>query len=193
VSFASTAGRLSAALASSSSREAQLRAAVQAEVLELFDELRGPLLRYALSFGLRVQDGEDVLQEVFLALYRHLLLERPKDNLRGWAFRTTHNLALKRRTHLKSDPAPMPVTQDDVPAEFADETPGPEELLLLRERQSRLQAVLVALPETDRQCLQLRAEGCRYREIAAILGISLGSVAASLARSFRKLERTDAR
>ncbi len=182
-----------AAVAPATRGDAQARAALQAEVLALFDELRGPLLRYSLSFGLRVQDGEDVLQEVFLALYRHLLLERPRDNLRGWSFRTTHNLALKRRAALLADHAPLPLSEEDVPLDFADDTPGPEEMLLFRERQSRLHAVLRALPEMDRRCLHLRAEGCRYREIAAILGISLGSVAASLARSFQKLERMDAR
>ena len=46
-----------------------------------------------------------------------------------------------------------------------------------------------ALPEQDRTCLALRAEGLRYREIARILGISLGSVADSLAQSFAKLSR----
>jgi len=51
--------------------------------------------------------------------------------------------------------------------------------------------VLQALPETDQQCLSLRAEGLRYREIAAVVGISLGSVAASLERSLDRLARAD--
>ena len=40
---------------------------------------------------------------------------------------------------------------------------------------SRLMAVVHALPEADQGCLRLRAEGLRYREIAAVLGMSLGS------------------
>ncbi len=59
------------------------------------------------------------------------------------------------------------------------------------ERQSHLQAVVKALPEQDRCCLALRAEGMPYREIAGVLGISLGSVAASLERSIAKLKRAD--
>ena len=43
------------------------------------------------------------------------------------------------------------------------------------------------LPERDRRCLQLRAEGLKYREIARILGISLGAVSISLSRSLARM------
>jgi RNA polymerase sigma-70 factor (ECF subfamily) len=167
-------------------------AALQAEVMALFDELRGRLLRYAMSFGLSLHDAEDVLQEVFLALFRHLQADRSRENLPGWSFRTTHNLALKRRASLHAEYRVAQTDADGMP-DVCDNAPGPEDRLLFRERHQRLQNVLKALPETDQLCLQLRAEGCRYREIAATLGISLGSVAASLAKSFDRLERMDAR
>src|ERR1700722_5154016 len=67
------------------------------EILSLFDLLRVPLLRYAVSFGLSLHDGEDIIQEVFLALFHHLQEGRSRSNLRGWVFRVAHNLALKRR------------------------------------------------------------------------------------------------
>src|SRR5215210_887934 len=75
-------------------------AAVQAaerEVLSLFDDCAGGLRRYLGSFGLGEEATEDVVQEVFLALFRHLLLGRPRTNLRGWLFQVGHNLALKQR------------------------------------------------------------------------------------------------
>ncbi len=174
-------------------------AELQVEVLALFDELRDRLLRYAVSFGLPVHDGEDVLQEVFLALFRHLSAGRARENLHGWAYRTTHNLALKRRAAMQhewrrvQEPQVLPDGQADPVAGLFDTSPGPEEQLIFRERQERMRAVFKALPESDQVCLRLRADGLRYREIATTVGISLGSVAASLARSFRRLERTDSR
>ena len=57
----------------------------------------------------------------------------------------------------------------------------------------RLRAVLRALPEPDQHCLRLRAEGLRYREIAEVLGMSLGAVSISLTRSLARLERADRR
>jgi RNA polymerase sigma-70 factor (ECF subfamily) len=53
----------------------------------------------------------------------------------------------------------------------------------------QLLAVVNALPQQDHACLSLRAEGLRYREIADVLGISLGSVAASLEKSLARLFR----
>jgi RNA polymerase sigma-70 factor (ECF subfamily) len=166
--------------------------ALQAEVLGLFDELRDRLLRYSMSFGISRQDSEDVLQECFMALFRHLQADRSRENLPGWAFRTTHNLSLKRRASVQAEHRTA-VPEETAEVQVCDEGPGPEEHLLFSERQQRLRAVVRALPETDQMCLRLRAEGMRYREIAGTLGISLGSVAGSLARSFERLQRTDAR
>ena len=70
---------------------------LEAEIIGLFDQMRGRMLRYALSFGLPIADAEEILQEAFLALYQHLLRGRPRDSLSGWLFRVTHNLSLKRR------------------------------------------------------------------------------------------------
>jgi RNA polymerase sigma-70 factor (ECF subfamily) len=63
--------------------------------------------------------------------------------------------------------------------------------VLCAQRQSRLRAVLAALPEQDQCCLRLRAEGLRYREISRVLGISLGAVSLSLTRSLTRLGFAD--
>ena len=76
---------------------AEKTSALEGEVVALFDEYRAPLLRYALSFGLTAADGEEVVQEVFLSLFRHLRDGKSRSNLRGWLFRVSHNMALKRR------------------------------------------------------------------------------------------------
>src|SRR5262250_2573016 len=68
------------------------------EVVGLFDQLRDRLLRYVISFGLPVQDGEDIVQEVFLSLFQHFQQGRSRRNLRAWMFRVAHNQALKRRS-----------------------------------------------------------------------------------------------
>ena len=52
------------------------------QVIELFDELRNRLLRYLLALGLPAQDGEEVIQEAFLALYQHLQRGKSRLNLR---------------------------------------------------------------------------------------------------------------
>jgi RNA polymerase sigma-70 factor, ECF subfamily len=174
--------RLSAAEAATletSDRPSEL----ELKVIELFDESRDSLLRYAVSLGLSTSDGEEIIQEVFLALFRHLQLGKPGNNLRGWLFRVAHNLALKRRN------ASYKLQQKHHPdGEIIERQLDP---LMHSQRQARLRAVLEALPEQDRCCLNLRAEGLRYREIANILGMSLGAVSISLTRALARLGCAD--
>ncbi len=155
---------------------------LEEEVIALFDQLRDRLLRYLLSVGLPVQDSEEVIQEAFLALFQHLQRGKSRRNLRGWLFRVAHNLALKRFGSGHAGELPDEAT-------LADPAPSPEDQATSNQTQKRLRAVYRVLPEQDRNCLSLRAEGLRYREIAEVLGISLGAVSLSLARSLERLSR----
>jgi RNA polymerase sigma-70 factor (ECF subfamily) len=165
---------------------------IEREVMDLFEQLRNPLLRYALSFGISMHDAEEVVQEVFLCLFRHLQLRRSRKNLRGWVFRVAHNLALKQRYANQRSRDNAASDRTNAEGRF-DPSPDPEEQLSSAQRRSRLMAVVHALPEADQGCLRLRAEGLRYREIAAVLGMSLGAVSISLTRSLARLIRADGR
>jgi len=163
---------------------------IQSDVMGLYDQLRSPLLRYVLSFGISIHDGEEVTQEVFLALFRHLQMGKSRRNLRSWLFRVAHNLALKQR-HANQKSLDRMELEPAVAAKQLDSSPSPEDQLSAIERRSRLLAVVEALPEEDQCCLRLRAEGLRYREISEVVGISLGAVSLSLTRSLARLIRAD--
>jgi RNA polymerase sigma-70 factor (ECF subfamily) len=153
------------------------------EVVALFSEFRGRLLRYLFCLGLSVQDGEEVVQEVFLLLFRDIQADRSRQNLRGWLFRVAHNLGVKKRMGSWRESG-----ENREPFLVAPDTaPSPEEQAIMKQRQKHLLAVLDALPAQDRSCLYLRAEGLQYREIADVLGISLGGVSHSLARAVKRL------
>jgi len=166
--------------------------ALEGVLIGLFDRLRRGLLRYILSFGLSVHDSEEIVQEVFLSLFQHLRLGRSRKNLHGWVFRVAHNLALKHQSATRKlhEAAGF---GDGLVEKQLDPAPTPEEQLARSQRRERLLAVLRALPEQDQRCLRLRAEGLSYREIAQTLGISLGTISATLARSLARLARADER
>ena len=165
---------------------------IEENVLRLFDQFRNRLLRYVLALGLPIEEGEEVVQEVFLSLFRHLQQGRPAHNLAGWLFRVAHNLGLKRRSanHKLRD---VIVADEEAAIEPRDTSLSAEQNIIQDQRHRRLLAVVRALPEQDQLCLKLRAEGLRYREIAQALGISLGSVSNSLSRSLARLARADER
>jgi RNA polymerase sigma-70 factor (ECF subfamily) len=161
---------------------------VEDRVIGLFDELRTPLLRYLTSFPLTLQDSEDVIQEVFLALFQYLQKGKSHQNVRGWLFRAAHNLALKKHLRSRKDienAGPFVAVEELV----ADPAPNPEDQFAFNQTQKRLLSVVRAMPEQSRWCLYLRAEGLRYREIAEVLDISLGSVSLYLERSLAHIAR----
>ena len=166
---------------------------LEAEVIQLFDHLRRPLLRYLLGTGLRIQDAEEIAQEVFLALFQHLKNGKSKASLNGWVFRVAHNLGLKRLNLLRRQTGSRQGDSADSSDLMVDRRPNPEDRAASGQRQRRLLAVIRALPEPDRRCLYLRSEGLRYREIAEILSLSLGAVSISLTRSLARIARAGAR
>ena len=149
----------------------------------LFEEQRLSVYRYLVSLGLRPQVAGEITQDSFLRLYRHLRSKGSNDNLRGWVFRVAHNLAMNelKRT---------PITESAPPDSEIDPGVDPEEALLRKERVRQLKTAIQMLPRRQQQCLHLRAQGLRYREISQVLGIGISSVAESVQRALTALART---
>lgn len=164
-------------------------AGVEAEVVSLFHQYRARLLRYLYCLGLSVQDGEEISQEVFLLLFRHLLNNKSRENLLGWIFRVAHNLGLKRR--LEGQHYLGAVENSFWNSGPADPSPSPEERIFNQQRREKLLSVVKALPAQQQWCLFLRAEGLHYREIGDVLGISLGTVSQSLSKAIGRLKNVD--
>lgn len=153
--------------------------AVAQQWRELHGQWREPVRRYVEMLGLEEAEAEDVTQETFLALLHHLREGKPQDNLRGWVFRVAGNQARRRFR--------LPVGTEVGDLRVADGRPNPEEQAIRRRTHEQIGRVFRALPETERNCLLLRAEGLSYREIAAAMEIPLSKVAQSLARGLERL------
>jgi RNA polymerase sigma-70 factor, ECF subfamily len=184
----STGSNSLAALARVATPSPNRMSAVEQEVIQLFDQFRGRLLHYLLGFSLPVADSEDLLQETFLALFQHLRHGKSREHIGGWLFRVAHNLALKHRRNQR-DNKNVPEALIEAANSVVSPAPNPEDRVIHSQAHERIAAMLQALPEQNRWCLHLRAEGLRYREIAKVLDISLGSVAARLERSVTLLAR----
>lgn len=161
---------------------------IEAEIALLFGRLRDRLLRYLISCGVPPHDGEEIIQEAFLALFHHLERDKPRTNLDAWLFRVVHNLALKHLDQLRRRPE-VSSGPDLMENCASDPAPTAEANLVHVQTQERLKRIVKSLPQHDQRCLALRAEGLRYREIADVLDISIGTVSISLARSLARLGR----
>ncbi len=148
-----------------------------------FDELRLPVHRYLVCNGLVSADAEEVVQETFLRLYRHLTRRGSRTNLRGWIFEVARNAARDRR---KSARYQRTVALGPVDG-FVDPRAGPEDEAIRQEQGRRLQAAIERLSVQQRECILLRISGLRYREIAEVLGINVASVGELVERATARL------
>jgi RNA polymerase sigma-70 factor (ECF subfamily) len=158
-------------------------AAGDREATILFGELRKPLLRYLACLGLSPDDAQDIVQDAFLSLHRHLAGGGPQENIRSWLFRVVHNQA---RNHQTSYHRRFGDPLDQAAGLLLDEA-TPERALLEKEKFERLAAAICTLAESERECLLLRANGLRYREIGEVLGLATSTVADTVDRAIRKL------
>ena len=153
------------------------------EVTTLYRELRGPLLRYLICLGLSGDEAQDVVQDTFLNLHRHLSSSGSHANIRAWVFRVAHNQARNRQGsyHRRFG--------ESLDAEFEavlDET-TPERLVLEKEKFNQLGKAIALLTDSERECLLLRAAGLRYREISEALEIPTSTVGDTVERAIKKL------
>jgi len=158
------------------------------QIIELYHELKPSLHAYLCWLGMNSDQAEDVVQETFLRLVGSRMQRGPEDNLRAWVFRVAHNLSMdvhrfQRRWSWNSQDESRPLNRQQ-----ADPGPSPEQRLILDEQWRRLQDAFHQLTPKQRQCVLLRAQGFRYREIACILGISVQRVGELMQRSITLLE-----
>ena len=153
------------------------------EVTALYRELRKPLLRYLVCLGLSADEAQDVVQDAFLILHRHLTSGGSQENIRGWVFRVAHNQARNRLTSYDRRFA----TPLDAGAEFVLHEATPERAVLEKERFRQLGKAIRLLADSERECLLLRAAGLRYREIGEVLAIPTSTVADTVDRAIKKL------
>ena len=153
------------------------------EVTSLYRELREPLVRYLVCLGLSKDEAQDVVQDTFLSLHRHLTAGGPQDNIRGWLFRVAHNQA---RNHQGSYGHRFAEPLDPHLVPMLDET-TPERMVLEKEKFHRLAKAITVLTDSERECLLLRAAGLRYREIGEALGMATSTVGDTVERAIRKI------
>jgi RNA polymerase sigma-70 factor, ECF subfamily len=158
---------------------------VEHEVAQLFEEARDDVYRYLLTLGVHPPQAQEATQEVFLRLYMALKKGDRIENVRGWIFRVAHNQGLTLRGREDAARPFDPELEIRVP----DPRDDPERALLDRERWLGFHRAVENLSEQQQRCLYLRAEGFRYREIAAILGISDSAVGEFLRRAIGRLRK----
>lgn len=135
------------------------------------------------------QDAEDVLQETFLSVFRHLNAFKGDSSFSTWLYRIATNAALMKLRARKPPPLSLdePADADGVemlPREIVDWGITPEDALLNDEVRAQMDRAVAALPEALRAVFVLRdIEGLSAQETADVLSISIPNVKTRLHRA----------
>ncbi|MFB6277315.1 MAG: sigma-70 family RNA polymerase sigma factor, partial [Halothece sp.] len=139
-------------------------------------------------------DRADLVQEVWIRVYRNIQRLKDPVKFRGWLSRITTNLfydELRKRKRLQNPislDAPCQIGDAELNWEVASTLPSPDQNLTNQEFYDQLNQAINELPEVFRIPMILRDKGFSYQEITKITGVSLGTVKSRIARARARVQ-----
>ena len=130
--------------------------------------------------------AEEISQEAFLRLLTALQGGLLVQDVRAWLFRVARNQWIDSRRERQRYWSDDALTS----ANYRDGRPNAEQELMRGEQTRRISQEISLLPKLQRECLRLRAQGMRYYEIAAALGIAMTAAVDHVRHALAKLRRT---
>ena len=153
-------------------------------------------LIYAIQLraGLDEDQAAEIFQDVFATFFQKLNDIEEPEKLQAWLVTTARRKTWRTiaKTPRRTRPEVEAVEWNLEAAAVRDETPLPDEQLLLLEEQHRIRTAVSSLDERCQKLVELlfyRSEPQSYADIAATLGIPEGSIGPTRARCLGKLLR----
>jgi RNA polymerase sigma factor (sigma-70 family) len=142
------------------------------------------LLRIASSYEVRTHLAQELVQDIYFAIWRALPAYRGDASLRTFVARIATNRSLTHVTRALKLP-PFSQLDENIPA------PGmsPQDHAIALDRRTKLLTAVRALPLAYRQTALLTLEGLTPTEIADVLGISTNAVAIRISRAKGRLRK----
>ena len=162
--------------------------------LRAFGELVKRYDQRLLNFVYRTigdrERGQDLVQETFVRVYRHLYRFDQSKKFSTWIYTIASNLAKNELRNRSRNPLVLFQTlkknwdADHRPLEWEDTQYKPDDLFRKRNLRAKVEQAVAQLPEHHRVVFVLREmEGKTYEEIADITGCNLGTVKSRLNRA----------
>lgn len=161
---------------------------------QLVVENQKSVYNLALKIMKNESDALDVSQDVFLKAYTNLENFRGDSRFSVWLYRLAYNACIDASRKSKAGMNISLTVQDEdsesAELDLTDNKPLPEEETERRETQREVQSAIQELPEDQRKIIVMREfSDMAYEDIAASLGISVGTVKSRLSRARKNLAK----
>jgi RNA polymerase sigma-70 factor (ECF subfamily) len=152
----------------------------QEALKEIFDQYHKKVYRIAYGVVRQREEALDIVQEVFIKLFRSIKNFKGKSHFYTYLYRMVMNTAID---HVRKTGRQFISSLDEEGSfEPSDELEkGPERILLQKELEERVKGAMEKLPAEQRAALIFRdVEGLSYQEMAEAMGCSIGTVMSRL-------------
>ncbi len=156
---------------------------------ESFDELFRHFFPGMLSYGKLLVNDEsivkDLIQDIFLKLWINRRTLATISNLPGYLYVSLkHNSA----NYLKIQRKRISSDSEALGESFSISSTDPEELVIEKEEQKKIEDTINSLPKKCRMIFRLiKEEGLKYKEVAGLLDISVKTVEAHMTFAYSRI------
>ena len=152
----------------------------QEALKEIFEKYHKKVYRIAYGVVRQREEALDVVQEVFIKLFRSVKNFKGRSHFYTYLYRMVMNTAIDHKR--KAGKQFMSSLDEEGSFEPSDEAEkGPERILLQKELEERVKLAMDKLPAEQRAALIFRdVEGLSYQEMAEAMGCSIGTVMSRL-------------
>ena len=144
----------------------------------LYDRYGATVYALARRIVSRLEDAEEVVQDVFAQVWRQAHQYRTeRASVAGWIVMLARTRAIDRLRSRRARPDEDRGVEPTMAVPIASVGPTPEQAVLAADAAARVRQALAALPEKERDLLELAYyRGLTHTEIAEQTGIPLGTV-----------------
>ena len=155
---------------------------------EVYERFAQMIYNLAYRMSGHAEEAEDLTQEIFLRIHRHLGRFNGRSALKTWVYRVTLNHCRSKLGRRRYPTQPLAEENDGEGARLIDERRDPEGIAVAHDVGRQVYLALRQLKPLFREAVVLRdIQGLSYDEIAEILKVRIGTVRSRIARGRERL------
>lgn len=158
---------------------------------EIVFRYQAQVFSYVLSITKNPEISNDIIQDVFIRVYKKLGAYNEKNKLKNWIFTLARNITMDFYRKNNKKLIPLEVKGDD---EFSiidvleDKEPSPLDVIVENDKASIIQNALNKLSSEERELIQLK-DSLTFKEIAEIQNKPIGTLLSKFNRALAKLKK----
>ena len=157
----------------------------QTSFKQLYQLLFFKLYQFAYSFVQSKESAEEVVNDVFLGVWQKRKTLDTINNINVYLYVAVKNASLN---YLRKKKLNVPLSLNDLAVHHLRVTSNPESMMITRELESSIRKAIEQLPPKCKIIFKMiKYDGLSYKEVAAILGISVKTVDTQLYIALKKL------